>query len=281
MPTGTGKSVVIGNFVRRAFELWPTQRFMMLTHVKELISQNAEKLQAIWPTAPLGMYSAGLNRRDMGMPIVFGGVQSVAPAIKKALLTETILSDIRLHFGWRDLLLIDECHLLSPNDDTLYQYVISELLKINPNMRTVGFTATPYRLKQGMITDGGIFTDICYDLTTIESFNRLIAEGFLAPLIPRPTNVVIDVSNVGVTGGEYNSKQLEEAIDDETTFNGVKEMVDLGRDRACWLVFAAGVKNAEKIAAMLNYLGISAAAVHSKNKHYKALRPLLRMAYYP
>ena len=98
MPTGTGKSVVIGNFVRRAFELWPTQRFMMLTHVKELISQNAEKLQAIWPTAPLGMYSAGLNRRDMGMPIVFGGVQSVAPAIKKALLTETILSDIRLHF---------------------------------------------------------------------------------------------------------------------------------------------------------------------------------------
>ena len=266
MPTGTGKSVVIGNFVRRAFELWPTQRFMMLTHVKELISQNAEKLQAIWPTAPLGMYSAGLNRRDMGMPIVFGGVQSVAPAIKKALLTETILSDIRLHFGWRDLLLIDECHLLSPNDDTLYQYVIAELLKINPNMRTVGFTATPYRLKQGMITDGGIFTDICYDLTTIESFNRLIAEGFLAPLIPRPTNVVIDVSNVGITGGEYNSKQLEEAIDDETTFNGVKEMVDLGRDRACWLVFAAGVKNAEKIAAMLNYLGISAAAVHSKNK---------------
>lgn len=265
MPTGTGKSVVIANFVRRVCELWPTQRIMMLTHVKELISQNAERLKSIWPVAPLGVYSAGLNSRDMGAPVVFGGVQSVAPAIKRFLASEAGASGIRPHFGWRDLLLIDECHLLSPKDDTLYQYVISELTKINPNLRTVGFTATPYRLKQGMITDGGVFTDICYNLTNVTSFNRLISEGFIAPLIPRPTNAAIDVSNVGVIAGEYNSKQLEESVNDETTLAGVREMVELGRDRACWLVFAAGVDNAEKIAAMLNYLGVGAAAVHSQN----------------
>ena len=268
MPTGTGKSVVIGRFVAKVMQLWPSQRIMMLTHVKELIEQNADKLRQIWPTAPLGIHSAGLNARDVANPVIYGGVQSVAPTIKKALeeAGEGMFPDDRLHFGWRDLVLIDECHLLSPEDDTLYQYVISELRKINPRLKVIGFTATPYRLKQGMITDGGVFTDVCFDLTTIDNFNRLIAEGFLAPLIPRPTNTIIDVSNVGMSKGDYNQKQLEEAFDDETMFSGVKEMVDLGQDRRCWLVFSAGVKNAEKLAAMLQYLGISAAAVHSKNK---------------
>ncbi|UUV44540.1 helicase [Rhodobacter phage RcMotherGoose] len=267
MPTGTGKSVVISRFVKRAFELFPGQRMMMLTHVKELIEQNADKMRAIAPNIPVGIYSAGLHSKcDFGSPLIFGGVQSVAPAIKKAIEGSTALAGFP-HFGKRDLLLIDECHLLSPNDDTTYQFVYNELLKVNPFLKVVGFTATPYRLKQGMITDGGVFTDICYDLTTIDSFNRLIAEGYLAPLIPRPTNTVIDISNVGIIAGEYNKKQLEEALDDDNvTFDGVKEMVELGADRACWLVFAAGVKNAEKIAAMLNYLGIPAAAVHSDNK---------------
>jgi len=267
MPTGTGKSVVISKFIKRAFELFPGQRFMMLTHVKELIEQNAEKMREIGPNIPVGLYSAGLGSKcAFGEPLIFGGVQSVSPAIKKALAASTALAGFP-HFGHRDLLLVDECHLLSPNDDTTYQYVYNELLRINPHLKVVGFTATPYRLKQGMITDGGVFTDVCYDLTTIDNFNRLIAEGYLAPLIPRPTNTVIDISNVGITAGEYNNKQLQEAVDDdETTFKGVKEMVELGADRGCWLVFAAGVKNAEKIAAMLNYLGVSAAAVHSDNK---------------
>ncbi len=75
MPTGTGKSIVIANFIRKIFSLWPNQRVMMLTHVKELIEQNAKKLIEVWPTAPIGVYSAGLNSRDFMMPIIFGGVQ--------------------------------------------------------------------------------------------------------------------------------------------------------------------------------------------------------------
>ena len=153
MPTGTGKSVVIANFIRRIFGYWPNQRVMMLTHVKKLISQNAEKLLSVWPVAPMGIYSAGLNSRDMIMPIVFGGVQSVAPAIKKSLEANDGKPPHLKHFGWRDLLIIDEAHLLSPSEDTQYQYIIAELRKINPYLKVIGFTATPYRLKQGMITE--------------------------------------------------------------------------------------------------------------------------------
>lgn len=266
MPTGVGKSIVIANFIRRVFENWPNQRIMMLTHVKELIEQNAEKLMSVWPTAPLGIYSAGLKSRDMILPVVFGGVQSVSKAIKKSIETDDGTPEHLKHFGWRDLVIIDECHLLGPNEDTMYQFVINELLKINPHLKVIGLTATPYRLKQGMITDeGGLFTDICYDITGIEAFNRLIAEGYLSPLIPKQTNVEIDTSNVGMNRGDFNNKQLNDAAD-EITYEAVKEMVEQGYDRKSWLVFASGVENAEHVASMLQSFGIPAAASHSKLK---------------
>lgn len=253
MPTGTGKSVVIANFLRRVYRQWPGQRIMMLTHVKELIEQNAKKVMQVWPTAPLGIYSAGLNRRDLMLPLTFGGVASVKNVIRQ--------------FGHIDLLLIDECHLLSPSDDTMYQVIIAELLAMNPYMKVIGFTATPFRMKQGMITDGGIFTDICYDITDYESFNRLIYEGYLSPLIPKRTNTEIDVSNVGLTGGDYNRKALDAVSDtDEVTWAACKEMVELGHNRASWLAFTNSVKHAEHVAEMLQSFGISAVASHSKLK---------------
>ncbi|MBN46252.1 MAG: hypothetical protein CMH23_07240 [Methylophaga sp.] len=266
MPTGTGKSIVIANFVRRVFGYWPNQRIMMLTHVKELIEQNAEKLLSVWPTAPLGIYSAGLKSRDMILPIVFGGVQSVSKAIKKTVESDDGTPPHLKHFGWRDLVIIDECHLLGPNEDTMYQYVIAELLKINPHLKVIGLTATPYRLKQGMITDDdGLFTDLCYDITGIDAFNRLIAEGYLSPLIPKRTNVEIDTSGVRMSAGDFNGKQLNE-VADEITYDAVKEMVEQGQDRQSWLVFASGVENAEHVASMLQSFGIPAAASHSKLK---------------
>jgi DNA repair protein RadD len=264
MPTGTGKSVVIARIVRQIFGYWPNQRVMMLTHVKELIAQNAAKLLEVWPVAPLGIYSAGLKSRDMILPIVFGGVKSVANAIERSKADVNIPEHMR-HFGWRDLLFIDECHLLSPEEDTMYQYVISELKKINPYLKVIGFTATAFRMKQGMITDGGIFTDICYDITGIEMFNRLIAEGYLSPLFARPTATQIDLSNVSVLGGEYNQKQAAAAFDQiEVMQSAVREMCEKAHDRGTWLIFASSIVNAEHIASMLQSYGIVAAASHSK-----------------
>jgi DNA repair protein RadD len=265
MPTGTGKSVVIGNLIKNIFLSYPNQRIMMLTHVKELITQNAEKLLNLWHTAPLGVYSAGLNSRDMIMPIVFGGVQSVAKAIERSLQENDGKPSHLKHFGFRDLIFIDECHLLGPDEDTQYQFVISELKKINPCLKVIGFTATPYRLKQGMITEDGLFTDVVYDVTGIDAFNRLIAEGYLSPLIPKRTLTQIDLSNVGLSKGDFNNSQLNKAVDkDEVTYSAVKEMVEQGYDRNAWLIFASGVDNAEHIAAMLQSFGVNATTSHSK-----------------
>lgn len=275
MPTGTGKSHVIADFTKEAMRRFPGTRVIMETHVKELIQQNARKLQEAWPLAPLGIYSAGLKQRDTMQPIIFGGIQS---SVGKYPL-----------FGRRDLLVIDEAHLVSQHQDTSYidfirelewgefdptkinspeafRAVLAQARNFNPYLKVIGLTATRYRLGLGCLTNGSIFTDIAYDLCTIDGFNRLIAEGYLSPLIPKRTKVELDVSGVGISKGEFAQNQLQAAVDkSEITYAALTEVVAQGFNRRSWLIFASGIEHAEHIGLMLNEaFGIPTCVIHSK-----------------
>lgn len=251
LPTGTGKSVIIAMFLQSMFYLYGNQRVMVLTHVKELIQQNHEKLMSLWPNAPAGVYSAGLGKKQAHNYITFGGIGSVA---HKAHL-----------FGKVDIVVIDEAHLVSPNDETTYRKFLQELKQANPNIKVVGLTATPWRLGQGKITTDGIFTDIAFDITGMQAFNRLIAEGYLAPLIPKQTRQILDTDGVHMRGGEFNASDLQHAVDkQEITYAAIKETLELASDRNHILVFASGVEHAVHIADMLNDMGETAIAIHSK-----------------
>lgn len=253
MPTGTGKSHIIAGFIELTMNTWPNQRFLVATHVKEIIAHNATKLLEAWPTAPLGIHSASLKQRDTMHPIIFGGIASM---VKNP-----------LAFGHRDLLIIDECHLLSPDANTMYQRFITELKQINPWLRVIGLSATPYRLSHGMLTDGGLFTDVCYDLTSLHAFNRLVSEGYLAPLIPKQTRLQLDVSNVGVSGGDFKNNELQAAVNvDDVNERAIDEALAFAGDRHSWLVFASGVDHAEAIVDVLLSKGITAASIHFRLK---------------
>ena len=253
MPTGCGKSLIIAAFIRRAIELYPKTRIMKLTHVKELVEQNLKALLQIWPTAPAGVYSAGMGRKELGHPILFGGVGSVARGTPEM-------------FGRVDLLLIDECHLVSPKESTMYQKIIEGLRTINPYLRVIGFTATHYRLGHGMLTDpGGLFTDVCFDMTRLEAFNWLIDEGYLVPLIPKRTSTELDLSSVHIHGGEYKQDELQAEVDKpEVTYAAIQEILFHCGNRQHWLIFASGIEHATHVADMLDSLGVATTLVHSK-----------------
>ena len=261
MPTGTGKSVVIAMFCWQVMWQYPGQKIIVLTHVKELIEQNHAKLRAMWPNAPAGVFSAGLGKKEAYFPITFAGIGSVA---KKAHL-----------FGRVDLVLIDEAHMVSPSEATMYQKFLAELKQNNPAVKVVGFTATPWRLGHGRITDeGGLFTDICFDITGVEAFNRLIAEGYLAPLIPKRTRTMLDTEGVHMRGGEFISSELQAAVDrDEVTQAALAELVEQGGDRKHWLLFSSGIEHAEHIGQMLRTLyDIDSVVIHSKMEGGDAAR---------
>lgn len=252
MPTGTGKSVVQARFLQRVFHHYPTQRVLCLTHVKELIKQNHGRLVEMWPTAPAGIYSASLKQKVHYMPITFGGVMSVKNVIEI--------------FGHIDLVLIDECHLVSPDGATTYQNIIKVLRGINPYLKVIGFTATWWRMGQGNLTDDGLFTDIAINMTDYQSFNWFLDQGYLIPLIPRPTNTTIDMTGVQIgSDGDYQKSQLQTAVE-KVTYDALYESMSHCGGRRKWLVFCAGNQNAEHAAQILNSFGVRTTFIHDKVK---------------
>ena len=245
LPTGSGKSHIVAELCKDALQNWPETKVLMLTHVKELIEQNAEKMLMHWPDAPLGIYSAGLRRRELGEPITFAGIQSVRNKADE--------------IGHVDLVIIDECHLVSHKQEGGYRRLIDQLMAINPQMRVIGLTATPYRLGHGLITDDpALFSDIL----TPTSIEELIFKDYLAPLRSKLTKHVLSVDGVHKRGGEYIESELQAAIDTKhNNESAVSEVIKLAGDRRSWLFFCTGVAHAENIAAILNECGIVASCI--------------------
>ena len=247
LPTGTGKSIVLAGLTQRAIAGWPETRILIVTHQRELISQNFQALLRAWPEAPAGIYSAGLSRRDIRAQILFAGIQSIhrhASRVQRC-----------------DLVLIDEAHLLGRSDNGMYRSFLAQLNEINAGLlKVVGFTATPYRLDSGLLHEGKdrLFTDIAYDVPVLD----MIQQGYLCPVVPKHTETQLDVGGVGTRGGEFIAKDLEAAVDrDEVTRAAVDEIIQHGDGRGSWLVFCSGVAHAHHVRDAIREHGISAETV--------------------
>jgi len=246
VPTGAGKSVIMAALIQEVIASWKKTRIVVATHVRELIAQNHAELLRVWPEAPAGVYSAGLARRDAGAQVLFAGIQSVHG---KA-----------VEIGHTSLLLIDEAHLVPPKSGTMYRRFIDELLSINPKLKVVGFTATPYRLDSGPLHDGKarLFDGLAYTVPV----DLLVKRGHLAPAVAKETETALDVDGVSARGGEYVARELQAAVDKETVTNAaMDEIVARGRERRSWLVFASGVGHAHHIADALRERGIACGVV--------------------
>lgn len=250
LPTGSGKSLVIAELIKRILMKKPHVRFMMLTHVKELIEQNYEKIKMVWPTCPAGIYSAGVGFKQFTNPIIYGGIQS---CYRK--------SEI---FGHIDMLLIDEAHLVSEKTESMYGAMISQLKKVNPKLVVIGLTATPFRLGMGYLTNGPMFDDIYYDISTMDNFVKLIDEGYLCELVPINTDTQYDLSNVKMSGGEFQEKSLDENINrDEITREIVIETLRRASDRNKGLAFCVTKSHAENMALRFTEAGWPSTYIHS------------------
>ena len=240
LPTGSGKSHIVAALCKDALQNWPETTILMLTHVKELIEQNAQKMREHWPNAPMGIYSAGMGKRQLGEPITFAGIQSVRNKSEQ--------------LGHIDLIIIDECHLVSHRDEGSYRSLIAELTAINPALRIIGLSATPYRLGHGYITDKPAIFD---EIISPVSIEELIHKKYLSTLRSKVTSARLDVSGVHKRGGEYIESELQAAVDNLDTNEAVaSEIVARADGRKSWLIFCAGVDHAQHMAETLRGMGV-------------------------
>ena len=244
-PTGSGKSWIVAGLCEDLLNGHEGRRIIVLSHVKELLVQDAEKIVAAWPEAPLGVYSAGLGRKDMNA-VTVAGIQSIWKKAEEA--------------GHVGLVIVDEAHLINNQDAGMYRTFIGGLREVNPHLRVIGLTATPYRLGQGMVTEG---EDSLFDgLIESVSIEELVARGYLARLRSKFTDVRLDVGGVARRGGEFVESELQARVDTEDSNAGiVAETIRRAEGRQSWLFFCTGVEHALHMCDELRRQGVTAEAV--------------------
>lgn len=251
-PGGTGKSFVMAKLVKRFVTEWPGTRVLVLAMDSKLLNQNCNELLRYWPDAPAGLYSSGLKMRDTLHPIIFAGIQSVAKRMNE--------------LGKRHIIIIDEADQVSHKEETLYQKLIYDAKKLNPNTKIIGFTATPYRLGMGCLTNMDLWDKIVIDLTRTERFNWFIENRYLSPLTTKKPKKEIDITHISMKGGEFDQHDLQEAADtEELNKSVISECIKFGKDRKHWLIYSSGVEHGHKLTKLLNSRGISAVMLTGKD----------------
>jgi len=240
IPTAGGKTPVMATICRDAVQQWDG-RVLILAHVKELLEQAADKLHAMAPDLwnRIGIYSAGLKSRDTEHPIIVAGIQSV---YRRATELDRF-----------DLILIDEAHMLPPDGEGMYRTFLSEARIVNPNVRLIGLTATPYRMTTGMICGPeNLLNHVCYEVGVRE----LIVQGYLCPLKTKAGRRKVDTSGLHLRGGEFIAGEVEALMDDDSLVRSAcREIVDQTQDRHSVLIFAVGVQHALHVQKVLGEMG--------------------------
>jgi DNA repair protein RadD len=235
LPTGSGKSLVIAELARLA-----RGRVLVLAHVRELVEQNHAKYQAYGLDADI--FSAGLGRKESGRQVVFGSVQSVVRGLDR-------FDASSPGQGTFTLLVIDECHRVSPAEDASYRRVIERLRAANPRLKVLGLTATPYRLGQGFIYHRHhhgmvrgeadcFFTDCVFE----QPLRLMVKQGYLAE--PRRIDAAVERYDfsalVPSSSGLFREEELNRvAAGNRATPGIIAEVVARAADRQGVMLFAA------------------------------------------
>ncbi len=236
LPTGAGKSLVIAQVCHDAVKRF-NGKVIVLAHRKELLSQNADKIRRLAPDLDIGIYSAGLRKRDgLEADVCVAGIQSI---FKKA-----------YNVGQRHLVLIDEVHLVPRDGEGMYQHFLSELRSANERVRLGGLTATPFRLDCGpLCRPDGIFHKVCYSAPITD----LIDGGYLCRLTTKPAAATVDTSKLHLRAGEFVAGETE-SLFDQATNAACAEIVASTGDRGSVLIFCSGVQHAIHVASVIEQL---------------------------
>lgn len=243
LPTGAGKSLVIAGLAKLA-----KGRVLALAHVKELVEQNHAKYTSYNLAA--GIYSAGLEQKDTTQKVIFGSIQSVARA------TDSFFDNF-------NLLIVDECHRISMDNDTQYMSVIQKLKDKNPDLRILGLTATPYRLGMGWIYEFNyqgevksreprFFKQCVFELP----LEYMIRKNYLTQPVKIDIPVTsYDFSELTQSGRMYTMSEVEELLKKQKRLTPliIKNIIDITESyhRKGVMIFSSTVNHAKEI---LGYL---------------------------
>lgn len=256
LPTGSGKSVTMAGLIEKWRNQSPWVRGCVLAHRKELVDQNASKLKAISGARDIGIFSAGLGKRDYNSPITFASIDSIYNKSGE--------------FQPFDFLFIDEAHRIPPSGEGKYRTFISGCKAFNEKLRVIGWTATPFRMGCGPICHSNhVLNEVCYEAKITD----LIAQGYLCNLRSKVGQSVPDLSEVKRnSGGDYITNSLAEATNrNDIVQSAIAEAVRImtAEKRRAAVFFCVDIAHCERVSQELRKYGIYAPYITGKTPQHE------------
>ena len=256
LPTGSGKSLVIAWAVQAWKRDYPPFRCAILAHRKELVAQNAAELQGLWPGGDVGVYAAGLRRRDLDAAVTFASIDSCWNRWGE--------------FPPFDVVIVDEAHRIPASGEGKYRSFVDGCRKTSPHLRVAGFTATPHRLGLGPICHRDhVLNEVCYEANV----GDLIRDGYLCRLRSKVGTELPDLSAVAKNAsGDYVAKELAAAVDvPKVVQHAVREAMGViqAEKRRSVVFFCVDVAHCKAVAAELRRYGLDAPVVTAETKAHE------------
>lgn len=224
LPTGTGKTVVFAELVRRTIA--SGGRALVLAHRTELLEQAAKKLLDV------GVYASidqGQRKGSQLADVVVGSVQTLR-GVRLERYAPTAFA----------LVIVDEAHHAAAQS---YRAILERFT----TAKILGVTATPDRGDGKAL--GKIFESVAFSY----EMRLAIAEKHLAPL--RAKRILVedmDLSAVKTHHGDFDQGELSKLLNDEQNLHGVvTPLVEQAGDRRT-LVFGVDVAHAYSLAEVIN-----------------------------
>ena len=267
--TGGGKSLIAAALCEELITRHPSARVMVTCPSQELVTQNvAEAREYLSPAlaSGIGIYCSSLGRKDRQRKITFGTPQSIWRQVKR--------------FGPIDYVIVDEAHGFDLSLKSV-QKLVDGLREVNPRVRFIALTATPFRMKGAKVvplSQCGLFSAKVYDLTTGRNFNRLVREGYISPITaPTVRFPQIDLTDVKAKGEDFDEAQLAAAamkVTAEVVRVGLENLDE--RKHVMW--FGVNVDHAKMIRDCLQQAGESVTLIYGdleKNERLEGVREFL------
>lgn len=254
IPTGGGKSIVIAWAIRRWKLDHPPLRTIILAHRQELVEQNSQEMLDCWPEADVGVYSAGLGKKQTRQSILYASIDSVYK-----------LGGTLEPF---DVVIVDEAHRIPARGEGKYREFLHLAKLNNKNLRVVGFTATPYRMGCGPICHRDhILNEVCYEANV----GSLIRDGYLCKLRSKLGHTQPDLSGVRRNaGGDYIVNSLAASVNKADVVSAaVTEAVAIiaAENRKSAVFFCVDVEHCKRVSRELANYGIEAPYVTANTHH--------------
>lgn len=241
LATGAGKSRIFAEFVKVLNDRYKNS-FLLVVNKTKLVVQGAKNLERVG--VKTSVFSASCNSKEFS-DVTIGSIQSI---IRSAFIPKF------------DYLILDEAHRFNVDDNSSSaSLLVKKLKKSNPNLKVVGFTATPFRNRELIYGPGKFFLSLAFQKSIKE-----LTPDFLVPLELEgaPLALSFDTSSVEIRGGDFVESELNKVVTKDTAkvADQVRDALSRSVGRNKIIVLSTSIKHAEMIKSVLD----DSIIIHSK-----------------